>query len=71
MTAHCEWCPFPGCDSCAYKGGETVTAQQDSGAPSLYTEGASNEAAPAGAANTSCSGASPFKMGRTYRDGTP
>jgi len=37
MTAHCEWCPFPGCDSCAYKGGETVTAQQDSGAPSLYT----------------------------------
>lgn len=20
MTAHCEWCPFPGCDSCAYKG---------------------------------------------------
>ncbi len=27
MTAHCEWCPFPGCDSCAYKGGETVTAQ--------------------------------------------
>ena len=30
--AHCEWCPFPGCDSCAYKGGETVTAQRDSGA---------------------------------------
>ena len=22
MTAHCEWCPFPGCDSCAYKGHE-------------------------------------------------
>ncbi len=19
MTPHCEWCPFPGCDSCAYK----------------------------------------------------
>ncbi len=32
MTAHCEYCPFPGCDSCAYKGGETVTAQRDSGA---------------------------------------
>jgi DNA modification methylase len=24
MTAHCEWCPFPGCDSCAYKGHERV-----------------------------------------------
>lgn len=22
MTPHCEWCPFPGCDSCAYKGHE-------------------------------------------------
>ena len=31
MTDHCEWCPFLGCDSCAHKGGETVTAQQDSG----------------------------------------
>ena len=20
--SHCEWCPFPGCDSCAYKGHE-------------------------------------------------
>lgn len=37
MTAHCEWCPFPGCDSCAHKGGETVTAQRDSGASTLYT----------------------------------
>ena len=25
MTAHCKWCPFPGCDSCAHKGGETVS----------------------------------------------
>jgi hypothetical protein len=24
MTPHCEWCPFPGCDSCAYKGHERV-----------------------------------------------
>ena len=48
MTDHCPGCPFPGCDSCAYKGGETVTAQQDSGAQLAYTEGASNEAAPAG-----------------------
>ena len=22
MTPHCEGCPFPGCDSCAYKGHE-------------------------------------------------
>ena len=20
--SHCEWCPFPDCDSCAYKGHE-------------------------------------------------
>ena len=58
MTPHCEWCPFPGCDSCAYKGGETVTAQQDSGAPSLYAEGASNEAAPAGYRGLTQSGTS-------------
>lgn len=24
MTPHCEWCPFPGCDSCAYKRHERV-----------------------------------------------
>ena len=40
----------------------THTAQQT---------GCPTKAAPAGAANTSCSGASPFKTGRTYRDGTP
>ena len=44
--SHCEWCPFPGCDSCAYKGGETVTAQQDSGASTLYT--GERKTAPAG-----------------------
>ena len=32
MTDHCPACPFKGCDSCAYKGSETVTAQRDSGA---------------------------------------
>lgn len=72
MTLPCDrLCPFFGCYGCAYKDGESVAAQGDSGARTLYTEGASNEAAPAGAANTSCSGASPFNMGRTYRDGTP
>lgn len=44
--SHCEWCPFPDCDSCAYKGGETVTAQQDSSAPTLYT--GEHKTAPAG-----------------------
>ncbi len=24
MTDHCEWCPFPDCDSCAYNGHERV-----------------------------------------------
>ena len=23
--SHCEWCPFPGCDSCAYKGHDPST----------------------------------------------
>jgi len=22
--SHCEWCPFPDCDSCAYKGGDAL-----------------------------------------------
>ena len=46
MTAHCEWCPFPDCDSCAYKGGETVTAQRDSGAR-MCDNGAGNDERPA------------------------
>ena len=41
--SHCEWCPFPGCDSCAYKGGENVTAQQDSGAQVCENGSASTE----------------------------
>ena len=46
MTDHCPACPFPGCASCAYKGGETVTAQQDSGASTLYA--GERKTAPAG-----------------------
>ena len=70
-----EVCPFAGCSTCRYRGGETPAAATVSdartGAASGILMGPHKEAAPAGAANTSCSGASPFKMGRTYRDGTP
>jgi hypothetical protein len=40
MTAHCEWCPFPGCDSCAYKGGDAlaVLAALPSGSVDAWRE---------------------------------
>ena len=31
MTAHCEWCPFPDCDSCAYKGGDALRSEGGEG----------------------------------------
>ena len=26
--SHCEWRPFPGCDSCAYKGGDALRSDR-------------------------------------------
>lgn len=71
--------PFAACPRCTHQGGvnpvatqrETGVRYRDNGGAGRYAGSAPKGAAPAGAANTSCSGASPFKMGRTYRDGTP
>ena len=76
MTARpCVGCPFRrDCPGCPWTGEIPAAATESdarTGAASGILMGPHKEAAPAGAANTSCSGASPFKMGRTYRDGTP
>ena len=76
MTApKCIGCPFrrdcPGCPWSGESPAAATVSDARTGAAQGILMGPHKEAAPAGAANTSCSGASPFKMGRTYRDGTP
>ena len=65
MTTHCEWCPFPGCDSCAYKGGETVTAQRDSGAQMCENGAGNDERPPTGIRGRS----EPLRIATTNEEG--
>jgi hypothetical protein len=73
----CVGCPFRrDCPDCPWSGENPPAATVSDARTGVadVTIGSvprQRETAPAGAANTSCSGASPFKMGRTYRDGTP
>ena len=36
--SHCEWRPFPGCDSCAYKGGDALRSEGGTAIPAHVCE---------------------------------